>query len=150
MYDKIMAAVCAVAGAWWAFTGWTKYELWMEGGGPGGGFLPVVSGTFVAIMSCIALVRSFKREWNGKKEAEEIHFRIKEYLPAAAVVIALLLSYIIGLLPALLIMIFAWLKFVEKESLVRSAVPALVFIVIIYILFVMLLNIPFPTGMIAS
>ena len=150
MYDKIMAVFCALAGAWWAFTGLKKYELWLKGGGPGGGFLPVVSGTFVAVMSCIVLVRSFKREREEKKEAEEISFQIKEYLPAAAVVAALFLSYIVGLLPGLFIMIFAWLKLVEKEGWLRSGVSAIIFTAVVYVLFVMLLKIPFPTGMLGS
>lgn len=147
MYDKIMAIICALAGAGWAFTGWTKYELWMEGGGPGGGFLPIVSGTFVAIMSCIVLIRSYKKEWKEEKSKEEISFQIKDYLPAVSVVVTLAASYVVGLLPAILIMIFAWLKIVEKESWLRAICVATAFMVVIYLLFVMLLKIPFPKGM---
>lgn len=134
-----MEIIFIIAGIISVFTGLTKHKFWIEKV-PGGGFMPVVIGTLLIILSALIVLK--------KDQKAKVKLSKKELIPIIAMVILLILTKVIGLLPSLLIIVLGMLRFVENYSWKNSIIISVVLMSIIYAIFSLWLKVPFPRGII--
>lgn len=135
----IMEIIFIIVGIISVFTGLTKHKFWIEKV-PGGGFMPVVIGTLLIILSALIVLK--------KDQKAKVKLSKKELIPIIAMVILLILTKVIGLLPSLLIIVLGMLRFVENYSWKNSIIISVVLMSIIYAIFSLWLKVPFPRGII--
>lgn len=134
-----MEIIFIIVGIISVFTGLTKHKFWIEKV-PGGGFMPVVIGTLLIILSALIVLK--------KDQKAKVKLSKKELIPIIAMVILLILTKVIGLLPSLLIIVLGMLRFVENYSWKNSIIISVVLMSIIYAIFSLWLKVPFPRGII--
>lgn len=136
--DRIIALICGLVGAFWAFTGWFEYGFWVNKG-PGPGFLPVIFGTITCIFCVVRILRA-------DKNAEPVD--AKALLPIAAIVAFTVCIYIIGFLASAFLFMVAWLVNQGRYSYKFSVIFAAIVVFCVWGIFEYWLQVPFPTGMI--
>jgi len=134
-----MEIIFIIVGIISVFTGLTKHKFWIEKV-PGGGFMPVVIGTLLIILSVLIVLK--------KDQKAKVKLSKKELIPIIAMIILLILTKVIGLLPSLLIIVLGMLRFVENYSWKNSIIISVVLMAIIYAVFSLWLKVPFPRGII--
>lgn len=134
-----MEIIFIIVGIISVFTGLTKHKFWIEKV-PGGGFMPVVIGTLLIILSSLIVLK--------KDQKAKVKLSKKELIPIIAMIILLILTKVIGLLPSLLIIVLGMLRFVENYSWKNSIIISVVLMSIIYAVFSLWLKVPFPRGII--
>lgn len=134
-----MEIIFIIVGIISVFTGLTKHKFWIEKV-PGGGFMPVVIGTLLIILSALIVLK--------KDQKAKVKLSKKELIPIIAMIILLILTKVIGLLPSLLIIVLGMLRFVENYSWKNSIIISVVLMSIIYAVFSLWLKVPFPRGII--
>jgi len=167
--DLVGTAVLAVLGAFAVVFG-ARYDVWPDGA-VGAGFLPVVTGGFILLASLVELLRlhrARRRPVAGPATAAEriadeaarqaaagqtdVFGRTESQRSRATTLIfviigaALLLVPVVGLLLALTLLVFTLLLVMERKPLVAAAAGALVSLVVAWSVFVLLLAIPLPRG----
>jgi hypothetical protein len=138
---KFVYIFSIIMGLYWIVNGFI-YGFWVRRG-PGGGFLPVVAG-FMAIIFCISAL------WGDRKDKSPSNFSWKAFLPAAALLGLVLLSYVVGMIISMAIYIFVWLKYVEKHKTKSAVSIGIGTAAVIYGIFVFWLRVPMPTGLIGA
>lgn len=136
--NKIVAGFCGTIGFYFLYNGWFKYGFWRDGA-PNGGFIPVIFGALTLVLSIMEIIQSKKEE--GSKIV------LRQFIPPAVIVLAVFLINILGMLIVLLAMVIAWLRFLERYSYLKSAIIGICVTAFIYGVFVMWLQVPFPTGL---
>lgn len=134
---RFFPVLALILGLYWVVQG-TIYGLWTRQG-PGPGFLPVIAGVLAVVFSLAVLVAS-------RKDKSESKFTWKAFLPVAALIAVVLSSYVLGLIVALAIYIFLWLRFMEKYQIKKSLIIGISCAGILYIVFGVWLKVPFPLG----
>lgn len=134
---KVVPVLAIITGFYWVIQGFV-YGLWVRNG-PGGGFLPAVGGLMAIVFSLVVL-------WKGRKEKTPSEFTWTAFLPAAALLGMVFLSYLVGLIISLAVFIFLWLILAEKWKPLNSLAISLGTLTTIYCIFVLWLNVPFPKG----
>lgn len=134
---KIFPVFAVVMGLFWVVMAF-DYRLWVRRG-PGGGFFPLIGGALAVIFSLLYLYGEFK-----KPTAAEIN--VKFLYPILAVLGVLIGSYVIGLIPCMLLYIFLWLWRYEKYPLSTCIYVSAGTIVALYLVFVTWLSVPLPVG----
>ncbi|GHS93630.1 hypothetical protein AGMMS50276_04590 [Synergistales bacterium] len=116
-----------------------ELEFW-SGITPGGGFIPALTGAFLIIVALMGLI---------DKHKFRVHFKptLSMFLPPLFILAALGVSYLVGMLPAIALMVFSWLKWVEKYSISRSTKITLILILFTYAIFRVWLRVLFPMGL---
>jgi hypothetical protein len=137
----IPVGACAL-GITYVVLGLKKYGFWDDVNGPRSGFFPVITGSVMIFGSLIAFFQSFK-----DKKPE---YRLEDMTIVLATAIAVAFSYIIGLVPSMILMVFLWLKFYEKVNLRHSLIVTAVISAIVLGVFVFWLEVPFPWGLIGN
>lgn len=155
MLDKIITIACAVFGIVWAYLGWFKYGFWVNNG-VGGGFLPVVIGLFTTACCLPLILRDFMpaKKTSADKTPEEIAKDKKnkenEYyrplLCVAGLLITVLLIPYLGMILSLFLYLTFWLFFIEKIKIMRVLPISFGMMLIVYCVFILWLNVPFPQG----
>lgn len=112
-----------------------QFGLWSFGS-PGAGLMPAVAGTLLLIAS-LADLRLVKGP-----HLPSFAWRPLSYM--AGLVALLPLTPLIGLLPALAVLVFAILHFIERVPLTRAVVIAGAAIAGSWLLFERLLSVPLP------
>jgi polyferredoxin len=135
----ILEIIFIVIGAYSIFMGISKYGFW-SGTVPGGGFMPVLMGGLLILFSVLTFL--------SKKNRIKFNINKKGLLPVLGIIGALLIHLVIGLIPAVAVMIFGWLKFIEKYSIKSSMIVTALTTAIAYAIFGLWLRVPFPMGMI--
>ena len=123
----------------WIYIGLTEFGFFnkFKGGTPG--FLPVIVAAVMLVASLMALAKSFK------EETPKLNPMCFGFLAMCGAVVGL--SLLIGLLPALLLFAFAWIKLIEKNPWKGTIAVLLVLAVIGYGLFQFALHVTFPVGL---
>ena len=140
----------------WVVMGIGKYGIW-AGQAPGAGLFPVIGGGIV-VVCCLAdiLMRVIKKQpINGEKYEGEDQYVMLGWVPRvlrpAAVVVygflCLLILKYLGFLPCTFLTCFIWLVFISRRTIVRSVITTVVVSAVLYSIFVLWLNIPFPKGL---
>ncbi|MEW9094262.1 MAG: tripartite tricarboxylate transporter TctB family protein [Clostridiaceae bacterium] len=134
---KIIPILSIITGCYWVIYGF-KYGFWIRKG-PGGGFLPVISGILAVIFAILVLT-------SQKNDKDKIKFNWKAFLPVIGVMSMLLISYLLGLILAIAIYVFLWLKYIEKYKTSKSLIIGSCCSIVVYGIFVLWLSVPLPTG----
>lgn len=127
----------------WIYIGMTKFGFFdrLYGGTPG--FLPIVCAT-VMLIACIVEVISILVNGTEDEKPKFSWMCIAFFLLCGALVG---LSYVIGLLPSLILFVLIWLKVVEKSTWKSTIFVTLLNAAIGYGVFQFALGVPFPEGL---
>jgi hypothetical protein len=138
-------AVLAVAGAGVA-AGSFSYGLLVDGGLVGPGLLPLVAGVLVFAFSGALLARA----WRGQVPVDDAPVEPRRvrvvWVVFGLLLVTLLLAPLIGFLPAFGLFVFVVSRFVERRPWWWSVVVAVLAGVVLYVVFVVFLNVPLPGG----
>ncbi len=134
----IMEIIFILVGAISIFLGFNEYGFW-NGTVPGGGFMPVLAGVLMILIGILTIL--------DKKNRIKFTADYKAFIPVIAIVSMLVLNILIGLIPALTVMVFVSLKWFEKYSLKTSIITTIITSAFTYAIFGIWLNVPFPTGL---
>ena len=120
------------------------YGVTKEGGQVGPGFLPVVAGVLLAVLSGIALAKSVKEP--GRPDDVD-RGKVRTLWTVFGMLLgALLLVPVAGFLVAFAALVLAISAFVEKRPVLPSLGVAVAASVVIYAVFVLFLDVPLPGG----
>jgi putative tricarboxylic transport membrane protein len=122
------------------------YGITKEGGEVGPGFLPLVAGVALALLSAACLLQSVRSPQAGEEDVDPRRIRTL-WTVFGLLLIALLLVPVTGFLVAFGLLVFTVSAFVEKQRVVSAAVIALVATLVIYAVFVLFLAVPLPGGL---
>ncbi|MCM0650927.1 tripartite tricarboxylate transporter TctB family protein [Clostridium swellfunianum] len=134
---KFVYIVSIIMGLYWIIGG-VSYGFWVRKG-PGGGFLPIIAG-IMAILFCLSAL------WSERKDKSPSGFNWLAFIPAAALLAMVMLSYVLGMVVSMAIYIFVWLKFIEKHTLKSAISIGVGTAAVIYLIFVFWLRVPLPLG----
>lgn len=134
----ILEVIFILLSAVYIYLGLTEYLFWI-GDSPGGGFMPVIIGGILILLSILVIL-----DKNNKKK---FNLNIRAFIPVIVMLAILALNLLIGLLLSLTVMTFAWLKWIEKYSLKTSTTIALIMGILLFAMFRIWLKVPFPTGL---
>lgn len=125
------------AGAVSVILGITKYTFW-EVTKPGAGFMPVLVGILLIIIGLFMI--------KDKKLKSEKTFEVQGMIPVGIVIAAVIGIYIVGMTFSVSIMVFGWMKFLEKSKIFKSLFVSVLTGIIIYAVFGIWLKVPLPAG----
>lgn len=134
----VIEIIIALIGFFSIYKGITDYGFWSRTV-PGGGFMPILIGVLLVLISLLIIL--------DRKVRTKLNFDMKGLIPVLAIIGALISNLVFGLIPAATLMIFSWLKFVEKYSFKTSLIVTLLTSTVTYAIFGVWLNVPFPTGL---
>ncbi len=123
----------------WIFLGAVQYGMWNPVKGPERGFFPVIIAVILFFASLFAMFRSIKSPTMPPFRKEE------SYVILSAISIYLS-TYLIGLLPTLLVYSLFWLRGFERYPWKTTLLVTLVLTVVVYSVFVLWLGVLFPWG----
>lgn len=140
---KIIFPLCSmILAAVFFYLGITKFGFWDPVKGPIGGFYPTIISAVLFVISLLAFMQSWK------EAPPKIHFDDLKVLLSAILVLAG--SYVFGMIGAVVIYLFVWMKFVEKESWKNTIILTVFVGGIAWLVFDMWLGVNFPKGIIAT
>ena len=96
----------------------------------------------LTFFSIIELIKSFS--------SDQVKFDKEALYIVGSVAGILILNFLIGLFPALVIYYVVWLKFIEKYPWKKVILITIVYGGIMYGVFSLWLKVPFPTGILLS
>ena len=111
-----------------------EFGLWSFGA-PGAGLMPAVAGTLLLLAS-LADLRP------GQRRRPEFAWRPLNYM--AGLVVLVPFTPLLGLLPALAVLIFGILHFIERVTALRAMIIAVATVTGSWLLFERLLSVPLP------
>ena len=123
----------------WIYLGVSKYGLWKAGEGPLSGFFPVVVASVLACASIFTMKQSLREEVPV--------FEKQAFFVIAGICFILAGTWLIGLLPVLLIFYLGWLVLVEHLPVKTIVIATIIMTAIIYGTFAVWLKVPFPEGL---
>lgn len=135
---KFVYVFSIIAGMYWIIKG-VEYGFWVRKG-PGGGFLPIIAGSMAIIFCLAALI-------TDRKDKSPSEFAWKAFLPGAALIGLILLSYVVGMIVSMAIYIFVWLKYFERHTAKSAITIAVGTAATLYAIFVFWLRVPMPLGL---
>lgn len=138
----IPVLTCAI-GVLFAVISFGQYGFWDSVAlKPTKGFFPGIISVALVALSVLAFI-------NGLK-SPTAEFRLINWYVPMAVLLILLSTYVIGMIPSLLIFVFLWLKVYEKQSWVTTIISLLIVSFIVIGCFRLWLDIQFPIGFIGE
>lgn len=151
----VIEIILIIISIFWATMGTVKYGIW-AGQAPGGGLFPLIGGSIV-IICCTAdiIMRIIKKEpLNGNTDKGADEYIMLGWIPRGLRPIAvtcygfislLILKYF-GFIICSLLTSAIWLIFISHKAVLKSIAVSVVTTGILYSIFVLWLNIPFPHG----
>ena len=137
---QVMPLLLAAMAIVWLVVGLGEFGFWIEGTGPSPAFVPTIISVALLVMSVIQFIFSFK-EKPAKYHRDELMY--------IGVIAALLLAvYLIGMLPAMTIFLFVWMKFVEKAPWSHTLIVTVGTMALLIGVFAIWLQVRFPMGLI--
>jgi len=141
---KVIIPIVALAmGIVFFYISFFQYGFW-DGAthAPTKGFFPAIISVVLILVSILSLV-------NGLKEkGKVVEFQFENWLVPLGLVAIILASYIIGLVPAIIIFELVWLKLYERLSWKITIIVLAIVLFIVVCCFQMWLGISFPMGVI--
>ena len=139
----IVPVVTCAIGILFASIAFGQYGFWdsvaMK---PTKGFFPGIISIGLIALSVLAFV-------NGLK-SPTAEFRLINWYVPLAVLLIIAATYVIGMIPSLLIFVFLWLKVYEKQSWSTTIIALLIVSFIVIGCFRIWLDIQFPIGFIGE
>ncbi len=142
--SKILVPLLALAvGILFASISFGQYGFWnSEAMKPTKGFFPGIISVGLIALSVLALVNGIK--------SPTAEFRLINWYVPLAVVAIIAATYVIGMIPSLLIFVLLWLKVYEKQSWVTTLIALAIVSFIVIGCFRIWLDIQFPIGFIGE
>lgn len=106
--------------------------------------MPLLAGLFTIIFALWMMIAA--RNETVSAELASWH----ALLPIAGLVGVLAGSYVVGLIPAIALFLFLWLKVVEHYPLKFSLVTGVSSAAVLYLIFGVWLQVPFPLGILEN
>lgn len=100
--------------------------------------MPVLVGILLIIIGLFMI--------KDKKLKSEKKFEVQGMIPVGIVIAAVIGIYIVGMTFSVSIMVFGWMKFLEKSKIFKSLFVSVLTGIIIYAVFGIWLKVPLPTG----
>jgi len=135
--DKITKIGLMLVGLYFTIKG-SGYGFWYNSG-PGGGFLPMVIGILLIVLS----IYSFFRGTTEKFKKLEFLAALK---PFSGILLTLAGINLIGFFPSVMLFIPIWLIIVEKYKLQKAVLIDVAVTGVMYSIFSVWLRVPFPSG----
>ncbi len=139
----IVPVVTCAIGILFASIAFGQYGFWdsvaMK---PTKGFFPGIISIGLIALSVLAFI-------NGLK-SPTAEFRLINWYVPLAVLLIIAATYVIGMIPSLLIFVFLWLKVYEKQSWTTTIIAILIVSFIVIGCFRIWLDIQFPIGFIGE
>ena len=142
--SKILVPLVTLAvGVLFAVISFGEYGFWDNNAlKPTKGFFPGIISIALIALSVLAFI-------NGLKSPNS-EFRLINWYVPIAVLLIVAATYVIGMIPSLLIFVFLWLKVYEKESWLTTLIALLIVAFIVIGCFRIWLDIQFPIGFIGE
>ena len=138
--DAIILLIEIIISIVWIVFGFS-YGFWRNDR-PQGGFLGVIFGFVVLLIALVMGINMIIKKDFGKK----IKLKTSAFGPILAGILFTSLSYLIGFIAIILLFMLFWLRFVSKYDWKKSILISVIFTACIYLIFVIWLRVPFPTG----
>ena len=139
----IVPVVTCAIGILFASIAFGQYGFWdsvaMK---PTKGFFPGIISIGLIALSVLAFI-------NGLK-SPTAEFRLINWYVPLAVLLIIAATYVIGMIPSLLVFVFLWLKVYEKQSWTTTIIALLIVSFIVIGCFRIWLDIQFPIGFIGE
>ena len=113
---------------------------------PGSGFFTFICGMGIFLLSSLLVGISFLKGTENRQLWEKGQW-IKPLLAFVLTVIYALLIPRLGFIPATALFLVLWLKVVEREGSLRTAIVAIAVTGLMWVVFEKLLRVPLPNGM---
>lgn len=136
----LIPVVTAAIGVVFLILGFGTYGFWHETAGPLPGFFPSIIGITLVVISVLAGFQSLKDERQP--------IPLRNWYPAIATLLIILLTLVIGMLPSLALFLILWIRYYEKYPWKTTIVTTTIIMAIVVGVFMMWLNVPFPKGFI--
>ncbi|KKK36501.1 hypothetical protein WQ57_18985 [Mesobacillus campisalis] len=136
--DRMISVFIILFGGYWAFKGWTEYGFWIDKT-PGSGFLPVIIGIATMLLATLGLLKNNPPVFRIEK---------KNFVPVIGALLMVASISVFGMIISILLFLVLWLLIVEKFTIKRASILGLSTTLVIYLIFDMVLKVPFPTGII--
>jgi hypothetical protein len=138
--DRIAGLLGMICGLYWGVMGY-NYGIWGQTG-PASGFIPVIFGSLTFVLSTILIGQTFTRG-GIKLSIGEIRTVV---LISVFTGTAIFLLNKLGTMPTLGLLILLWLRFLERYPWAAVIKISVGTIAVAYLVFVVWLQVPFPTG----
>lgn len=157
--DIILSVILILLSFVWAWVGIFDLGLWIPGVSADSGFIPTIFSVITLICSVIMLVQNMKKYRQNKPQTvekqkektdppagikEKILAFVKRYFPVFLGVFGILCLQYLGLVPMVFLVIFGWMKLMNGFSWVKSVAFSAAVTVVVYMIFDVWLQIPFP------
>lgn len=151
--EIILSAVLILVSAVWIVMG-LDLGMWIPGVSADSGFMPVLFGTLTLVCSALLLIQSIKKykerdksqdkKTSVKLDKEKVIGFLKTYAPVPFAIFTILCLQYLGLIPAIFLLIFGWMKLMNNFPWGKSILIAVIVTAAIYAIFDLWLQIPFP------
>jgi len=147
------AVLAAIGAAFFALS--FQYDFTVRGGLVGPAFLPRIAGAMLAVIGLLLVLQEVRSgsvlagDSGSDEAAGRISRRtaIKLISVFAGIALALLLTPVLGLLPALALLVLALMLLVERMPVLPSILIAVIAGVVAHLLFGVVLQVPLPLGL---
>ena len=157
MLDIVISAVLILISAVWTGVAVFDLGLWIPGVSADSGFVPMLFSVLTLVCSIPMLLDSIKKYKARDVEAEKaakaaepdtlkgkvIAF-VRKYGPAFFAIFGILCLQFLGLIPMVLLLVLGWMKLINNFSWPKSVLIAGIVTVVIFLIFDVWLQIPFP------
>jgi hypothetical protein len=126
-----------------AVIGFTQLGFWNSVDGPQPGFFPAIMATVMVLAGIISFFQSLKDDKNAE-------YKLPELLVISAGLGIYVATFIIGLVPTIILYIILWLKLFEKSSWKATLIVLAICSFITIVVFGMWLGIQFPMGLLQN
>ena len=128
-----------VVGVFFLIYSYSKYTVFAANQGPGDGFLPMLLGALLLFASIADMLMARSRT--------NVSFGAENWSIVLAVAILISATYLIGMIPSILVFSFLWIRMVEKCSWKMTIIALLVIIALVIGVFQLWMDIDFPQGL---
>ncbi|WP_058485108.1 tripartite tricarboxylate transporter TctB family protein [Defluviitalea phaphyphila] len=140
---KIIPLLFIAVGLVFAIVGFTHLGFWDTVEGPMPGFFPSIMAIVMIFSGIIAFIQSFKEDGN-------VEYKAPEFLVISAGIGIFVATFIIGLIPTIIVYIILWLKLFEKSSWKNTLIILAITLFITIGVFGTWLGIQFPKGILEN
>lgn len=137
---QIVPLICAAFAILFAAVGFLQLGFWDPLDGPKPGFFPFIIAVVMLLASIAAFFMSFK-------DTKPVKYERDELIVIVGALGIILISCVIGLLPACYLFIVLWLRFFEKSSWKDTLIVLAVCMAISIGVFRLWLGVYFPMGL---
>ncbi len=137
----IVPAIALIVGITFAVICFTDYGFWStESARPTKGFFPCICAVCLTAISILALINGIRSPYS--------EFKLHNWYVPGAMLAIILASYVIGLVPSVIVFEILWLKVYEKLSWKTTLITLAVILFIVVGCFQIWLGVQFPAGII--